>query len=68
MSTKGKPQNPDAQPQGRGKRAVFWLAGSALLGSVAIALWNRRALSRMHEAADDPVEPPSRTRDEDGIY
>jgi len=48
-------------------RTVLWLGGSALFGSVALVLWNRRALRSMHEAAKAPVEP-NRPRDDDGIY
>jgi hypothetical protein len=53
--------------QGRLKKAVLWLAGSALLGSAALALWNRRTLSSIREAEKQPPKPPQ-TRDEDGIY
>jgi hypothetical protein len=31
-------------------RAAMWLGGSALFGSLALVLWNRRALKSMHEA------------------
>jgi len=48
-------------------RTVLWLGGSALFGSAALVLWNRRALRSMHEAAKAPVEP-TRPRDHDGIY
>lgn len=40
-------------------RAAMWVGGSALFGSLALVLWNRRALHSMHEAppvADDPVK------------
>jgi hypothetical protein len=53
--------------RGRMQRAFFWIAGSALLGSVALALWNRRTLSEMRDAIENP--PPSpQLRDDDGIY
>ena len=48
-------------------RTLLWLGGSALFGSVALVLWNRRALRSMHEAAKAPVEPKL-PRDDDGIY
>jgi hypothetical protein len=53
-------------PNGLG-RAALWLGGSALFGSLALVLWNQRALRSMHEAAKTPVEPV-RPRDDDGIY
>jgi hypothetical protein len=48
-------------------RVALWLAGSAMLGSVALVLWNLRTLKTLREAADHPVEPV-RIRDDDGIY
>jgi hypothetical protein len=53
-------------PTPRGRLAL-WLAGSAMLGSAALVLWNLRTLKALREAADHPVEP-ERTRDDDGIY
>jgi hypothetical protein len=38
-------------------RAAMWLGGSALFGSLALVLWNRRALRSMHEAPDVPEAP-----------
>jgi hypothetical protein len=38
-------------------RAAMWLGGSALFGSLALVLWNQRALRSMHEAAEVPEEP-----------
>ena len=38
-------------------RAAMWLGGSALFGSLALVLWNRRALNSMREAAEAPDEP-----------
>ena len=48
-------------------KAAFWLAGSAFFGSLALVLWNRRALKSLREAEQRPIEPP-RPRDDDGIY
>jgi hypothetical protein len=48
-------------------KTAFWLAGSAFFGSLALVLWNRRALKSLYEAEDSPIEPP-RPRDDDGIY
>jgi hypothetical protein len=44
-------------------RIGLWFAGSALIGSTALVLWNRRALKSMREAAE-----PRPIRDDDGIY
>jgi hypothetical protein len=38
-------------------RAAMWLGGSALFGSLALVLWNLRALKTMREAAEAPDEP-----------
>ena len=38
-------------------RAAIWIGGSALFGSLALVLWNRRALKSMREAAEAPDEP-----------
>jgi hypothetical protein len=38
-------------------RAAIWIGGSALFGSLALVLWNRRALKSMREAAKAPDEP-----------
>jgi hypothetical protein len=35
----------------------MWMGGSALFGSLALVLWNRRALRSMHEAADVSEKP-----------
>jgi len=48
-------------------RTALWLGGSAFLGSLALVLWNRRALRSMRQAAETTVEPV-RPRDDDGIY
>jgi hypothetical protein len=47
-------------------RAAMWLGGSALFGSLALVLWNRRALRSMHEAPEVP-EAPVLSSDDD-IY
>ena len=38
-------------------RTAMWLGGSALFGSLALVLWNRRALLSMHEAPEVPEAP-----------
>jgi hypothetical protein len=57
---------PNRAPQGLA-RIALWLAGSALVGSAALVLWNRRALKSMQDAAENPVEVKP-IRDDDGIY
>jgi hypothetical protein len=47
-------------------RAAMWLGGSALFGSLALVLWNRRALKSLHDAPDTPDEPPLSS--DDDIY
>jgi len=48
-------------------RAAMWLGGSAFFGSLALVLWNRRALKSIHEAAERPEEPVP-PRPDDDIY
>jgi hypothetical protein len=48
-------------------RLGLWIAGSALIGSAALVLWNRRALKSLRDAAAHP-ENPGPIRDDDGIY
>jgi len=48
-------------------RVGLWLSGAALIGSAALALWNRRALKSLRDAADQPASGRPR-RDDDGIY
>ncbi len=67
MSGKSESETPPVVVGNGFGRAVLWLAGSALFGSVALALWNRRVLNSMREAVEIPEEPV-RPRDEDGIY
>jgi len=38
-------------------RAVMWVGGSALFGSLALVLWNRRALRSLHEAPEIEEAP-----------
>jgi hypothetical protein len=38
-------------------RAAMWLGGSALVGSLALVIWNRRVLRSMHEAPEVPEVP-----------
>ncbi len=47
-------------------KAAMWVGGSALFGSLALVLWNRRALRSMHEAPE-VAEAPFTASDDD-IY
>jgi hypothetical protein len=47
-------------------RAAMWLGGSALFGSLALVLWNRRALRSMYDAPE-VSEAPVLSSDDD-IY
>jgi hypothetical protein len=47
-------------------RAAMWMGGSALFGSLALVLWNRRALRSLHEAPEG-VEAAPLSSDDD-IY
>jgi hypothetical protein len=48
-------------------RAAIWLGGSAFFGSLALVLWNRRALRSMHEAPEVSAAPVPPDNDND-IY
>jgi hypothetical protein len=67
MSDKPKAATPAPEPPRGSGRAAWWLAASALFGSLALVLWNRRALRSIREAAASAVEPIP-ARDDDGIY
>jgi hypothetical protein len=57
-------------PAERLAKAAIWLGGSALFGSLALVLWNRRALRSIQaaaEKADEPVLEPHLPVDND-IY
>jgi hypothetical protein len=45
---------------------TLWLGGSALLGSLALVLWNRRILRSLREAQE--TGEPSRPIADDDIY
>lgn len=47
-------------------RLGLWIAGSALIGSAALVLWNRRALKSLREASEHPVDV--RPERDEGIY
>lgn len=67
MSAELESPKPTLGTAGSIARAALWLAGSAFFGSLALVLWNRRALKSLHDAEDRPIGPP-RPRDDDGIY
>jgi len=46
-------------------RAALFFAGSAVFGGLAVALWDRKALTAMRRRETEPVAPPPPGRDED---
>lgn len=53
---------------GRPWRAVALAAGSALLGGIAVSLWNRRTLHDIRKAVGETAERPvEEDRDEDFV-
>ncbi len=59
LESKGEPSNPF-------KTAALML-GSALMGGVAFAIWNRRQIAKIHEQPWNGSRPPP-LADDDGIY
>jgi len=57
IANKDDSRNRDSRRSGFLARAAIWLGGSALFGSLALVLWNRRALRSMHEAPEVPETP-----------
>lgn len=55
-----------AKKSGGIARAAMWLGGSALFGSLALVLWNRRALRSMREAPEVQEQRPLPS--DDDIY
>ncbi len=62
MANRNESLNADGKLSGLA-RAAIWLGGSALFGSLALVLWNRRALRSMHEAPEVPDAPLSSDND-----
>jgi len=61
------PQNPPKPQAGSGIRAFLTgaiIAGSALLGGMAVVLWNRKSLSRLRQPIQT-LPKPSSSKDED---
>jgi hypothetical protein len=65
MANENNSPNPRRKSSGIA-RVAMWVGGSALFGSLALVLWNRRALNSMHEAPEVP-DPPAILSDDD-IY
>jgi hypothetical protein len=65
MSNENNSPSQDRKSSGVARFAM-WVGGSALFGSLALVLWNRRALKSMHEAPEVP-DPPAISSDDD-IY
>jgi hypothetical protein len=43
----------------RAVRTVLFLAGSAIFGGLAVALWDRKALTAMRRKEEDTAAPPA---------
>jgi hypothetical protein len=57
--------NPSAVQRPKVWKTILLLAGSAAFGGVAVALWNRRELARMHEQANNPAAEQELPAEED---
>lgn len=57
MSTETDSPTSERNSLNRLARVAIWIGGSALFGSLALVLWNRRALKSMREAAKARDEP-----------
>lgn len=58
-------QNPSSSPRLGGFRTGLLIAGSALLGGLAVVLWNRSSLSRLRQPAEAGAQPPVSADGED---
>ena len=47
------------QPRIAGFRTVWLVAGSALLGGLAVVLWNRKTLANLRQPAAESNRPPA---------
>jgi hypothetical protein len=65
MANGNDSQNP-GNKVGAIARAAMWLGGSALFGSLALVLWNRRTLRRLHDVPEAFDSPPLPS--DDDIY
>jgi hypothetical protein len=50
---------PPSQPRPGALQAALLVAGSMLLGGLAVVLWNRSSLSRLRQPAEIPPAPVS---------
>jgi hypothetical protein len=61
---------PDSQPEPNGPaplqalRTGLLIAGSALLGGLAVVLWHRNSLSRLRQPPETASQPPAETGEE----
>ena len=55
----GAETTPEVPSGGKLLRRIGLMAGSALLGGIAVALWNRHSLHRVRESVDEGrAHPP----------
>lgn len=59
--------DPPRSPRRKIWRAALFLAGSAVFSGVALALWNRRELTRIQQSTPPAAPPPAHIPD-DEIY
>ncbi len=62
--TESEAESP-SQPRLQALQTGLLIAGSALLGGLAVVLWNRSSLSRLRQAAETASEPPASGDEED---
>ena len=67
-----EPDNPEAEPEDPQKPGIRFLqtgllvAGSALLGGLAVVLWHRKSLARLRQSSPDPDSAsPSQDAEDD---
>lgn len=63
-TTESTPESP-SQPRLHALQTGLLIAGSALLGGLAVVLWNRSSLSRLRQAAETASRPPVSPDEED---
>lgn len=49
-------------------KTVLLLVGSAAFGGAAVALWNRRELTRIHEQGNIPAPEQELSAEEEEVY
>jgi hypothetical protein len=70
-ATDSKERNDQKEPRNSRLRTGLLVVGSALLGGIAVALWNRRSLADIQNEARNQSEDQAQKSiqvDEDAIY